>query len=138
MICPRCGKYNPDTKSVCEYCDFELEKHQKTGEGFYNSPTWKKEYKKEDKAMMGAILFWLLGVLGLIIGLIKYSGEDRVSFLVGWFRFFIFKFFILLIIGLTIYFYFWAEITNFRSVVVIFGIIIASILSISAIVFICK
>lgn len=69
MYCPRCGEENKDTNTICRCCGAEL-------------------YPQEErsKAAIGVLLYFLLSIIGLILGLGLYpaGSYERNTFCKGW------------------------------------------------------
>lgn len=85
MFCRNCGKYNPDSEVKCKYCGGALspnEYYRKKGE-------MKSSGYGEDKTTVGVLMSLFLGLIGLVIGLLMYSGYERETFLKGWLKAFI-------------------------------------------------
>lgn len=94
MFCVRCGKYNPDTKKVCQYCGGELSSSTN-----YRKSSVEENYYGGEKTLVGVLMCLFLGLLGLILGLIIYSGYERDTFIKGWVKAFIVSILIGIIAG---------------------------------------
>ena len=114
MICKRCGKYNPDSKTICAYCGCSLETGQYVGgtesqKPFYNGDAWKgpSTSSYNPKTAVGVLMCLFLGLIGLIIGLLLYpSGtHERQTFLSGWLKCFVVVVVLGIIIGVFAYCY---------------------------------
>ncbi len=78
MFCKRCNAINKDDADKCVRCGADLRVQREIKKN-------NVKYISEDKTTVGFILGILLGILGLAIGLIKYSyEEERRTFLTGW------------------------------------------------------
>ena len=75
MFCPKCGKEVEDDAVVCVNCGCALNENRNS----------RAEYKT-DKTGMGVLLAFVLGLIGLIIGLCLYPEMTvaRKTFLKAW------------------------------------------------------
>ena len=80
MFCKGCGKYNPDYREKCGFCGGELSKFPT------HQPVESFTVCGESKTLVGFLLGFFLGLIGLIIGICLYpSGSyERSSCLKGW------------------------------------------------------
>ena len=97
MFCQRCGKYNPDDKKACMYCGGALTKnsvYQNKAQAQYDVGHY------QSKSAVGVLMCLFLGLLGLLIGCLIYSGYEKESFLRAWVKTFV----ITLIVGVVLVF----------------------------------
>ena len=77
--CPHCGRFNTETKTVCDYCKYPLPKY-----GTAEYLKFDFNASSSSKVIVGVLLGLFLGVLGLAIGLFMYDDDEAKSFLEGW------------------------------------------------------
>ncbi|MBE5756728.1 MAG: zinc ribbon domain-containing protein [Clostridiales bacterium] len=79
MFCKYCGKINPDGVQKCKYCGHDVNQEPViTGYRRYNG------FEAKRAKRIGTICGLFLGLIGLIIGLVKYDGYEQKEFLSGW------------------------------------------------------
>ena len=89
MFCKRCGKYNPDSRTKCDYCGGEL--YQQNTQSQYNPNQYNQNQYSTSKTGVGVLLCLFLGIIGLVIGLLLYptGSYERNTFVSGWVKCFL-------------------------------------------------
>ncbi len=99
MFCQKCGKYNLDNKEKCVYCGGKLGEEQ-----IVKPKQSPKSTGGRNTAVVGAVLAFFLGIIGLIIGFLIYpEGDKRNEFVSGWTKCFITCLIIGAILGLLVW-----------------------------------
>ncbi len=97
MICPRCGKYNPDSKTECAYCNYDFKNAKPKTDAsnhnqssFYNKPGFSggnqyyKTYSQRSKYGLGVVIGLFVGLIGLVLALLFSDSYERDTFIDGW------------------------------------------------------
>lgn len=82
MICPKCNKKNDAEANFCKFCGAQIKEENINDNADENKKILSEKERHID--LMGGILGFLLGPIGLLLGLCLYRKKEFKIFVISW------------------------------------------------------